>query len=58
MNGANYKNPMNWHTVTGRDFGRSIRWARTQAPTLRELINEAARRIAEHKKQTNTDKTL
>ena len=50
--------PYPWRTVTGADFARSIRWARTQAPTLRELIEEAARKIAERKKQTNTDKTL
>ena len=50
--------PYFWRTVTGRDFGRSIRWARAQAPTLRGLIEEAARKIAERKKQTNTDKTL
>ena len=41
--------PFTWSTVTGRDFGRSIRWARTQAPTLRELIEAAAQRIAESK---------
>lgn len=29
--------PYPWHLVTGRDFARSIKWARTQ-PTLSNLI--------------------
>lgn len=29
--------PFPWRTVTGFDFARSIRWARTQ-PTLRDII--------------------
>lgn len=29
--------PYPWHTVTGSDFARSIRWARTQ-PTLRDIL--------------------
>lgn len=31
--------PAKWSLVTGRDFGRAIRWARTQ-PTLREILKQ------------------
>ena len=48
--------PYPWRTVTGRDFGRSIRWARTQAPTLRELIEAAAGRIAARRKSETKEK--
>ena len=39
--------PFPWATVTGRDFGRSIAWAREQGPSaLTQHIREQKQRIA------------
>lgn len=32
-----------WHTVTGADFGRSIKWARKQINPITELLKKKAK---------------